>query len=135
MGKSGASFEQALMQVGARVPRAARVTASVAGHTLPALALTALAFATSPATAAQAEQATAAAPASTSATPSVQAFNDLISNNCNKCHNATDWAGSLAFDTLDVAHPGAEPEVWEKAILKLRGRLMPPAGEKQPGQA
>src|SRR6185436_6906125 len=24
-------------------------------------------------------------------------FDDLIANNCAKCHNATDWAGSLAF--------------------------------------
>ena len=28
-----------------------------------------------------------------------------------------------------------DPEPWEKTILKLRGRLMPPAGEKQPSQA
>ncbi len=68
-------------------------------------------------------------------TNATQGFNDLIQNNCVKCHNATDWAGSLAFDTVDVGHPGADPEVWEKAITKLRGRLMPPAGEKQPGQA
>jgi hypothetical protein len=64
-----------------------------------------------------------------------QAFNALISDNCVKCHNTTDWAGSLALDTLDLAHAGQDPEVWEKAINKLRGRLMPPAGEKQPTQA
>ena len=38
------------------------------------------------------------------------------------------------MDTMDLSHPGQDPEVWEKAIGKLRGRLMPPAGEKQPGQ-
>jgi hypothetical protein len=59
----------------------------------------------------------------------------LITDYCGKCHNATDWAGGLAFDTLDVQRPGDEPESWEKAIGKLRGRLMPPAGERQPAQA
>ena len=60
---------------------------------------------------------------------------EMIETYCSKCHNATDWAGSLAFDTLDVQHAGDDPEVWEKAIGKLRGRLMPPAGERQPQQA
>jgi mono/diheme cytochrome c family protein len=63
------------------------------------------------------------------------AFNHLINSNCVKCHNAEDWAGSLAMDTLDLSKAGQEPEIWEKAIGKLRGRLMPPAGETQPTQA
>ncbi len=29
----------------------------------------------------------------------------------------------------------ADAETWEKAIRKLRGRLMPPPGEPQPDQA
>jgi uncharacterized protein DUF1587 len=66
--------------------------------------------------------------------PAVQPFADLITNNCLKCHNTTDWAGGMALDTMDLAHPGEDPETWEKAINKLRGRLMPPAGQKQPSQ-
>jgi hypothetical protein len=58
----------------------------------------------------------------------------LVETYCGKCHNATDWAGTLAFDTVDVERPGDEPEIWEKAVGKLRGRLMPPAGERQPAQ-
>jgi hypothetical protein len=54
---------------------------------------------------------------------------------CLKCHNATDWAGGVAMDTLDVARPAEASDVWENAIKKLRGRLMPPAGEQQPSQA
>jgi hypothetical protein len=54
---------------------------------------------------------------------------------CLKCHNATDWAGGVAMDTLDVSQPGQSPEIWETAVKKLRGRLMPPAGESQPSQA
>jgi mono/diheme cytochrome c family protein len=64
-----------------------------------------------------------------------KALNDLATNTCEKCHNTTDWAGSLAMDSLDLSHTDQDPEVWEKAITKLRGRLMPPAGEKQPDQA
>jgi len=62
-------------------------------------------------------------------------YNGLITTYCSKCHNAEDWAGSLAFDTVDVGHVGEEPQVWEKTVGKLRGRLMPPAGQKQPDQA
>jgi len=62
-------------------------------------------------------------------------FSPMLSTYCLKCHNADDWAGGLAFDTLDVGHAGDDPEVWEKAITKLRGRLMPPAGQKQPEQS
>jgi hypothetical protein len=68
----------------------------------------------------------AAAPAPT------QAMDDLVKNNCLECHNTTDWTGGLALDTLELNDAGQEPEVWEKAINKLRGRLMPPAGKKQP---
>ncbi|MDT8399370.1 MAG: DUF1592 domain-containing protein [Pseudomonadales bacterium] len=61
-------------------------------------------------------------------------YSDMVQTYCVECHNAEDWAGTLALDLLDLGHPGAEPEVWEKAISKLRGRLMPPAGQEQPGQ-
>jgi Protein of unknown function (DUF1592)/Protein of unknown function (DUF1588)/Protein of unknown function (DUF1585)/Protein of unknown function (DUF1587)/Protein of unknown function (DUF1595)/Cytochrome C oxidase, cbb3-type, subunit III len=64
-----------------------------------------------------------------------KALNDLATNYCEKCHNTTDWAGSLAMDSLDLSHTDQDPEVWEKAVTKLRGRLMPPAGQKQPDQA
>jgi mono/diheme cytochrome c family protein len=56
----------------------------------------------------------------------------FIEQYCGKCHNATDWAGGVAFDTLDVGQPGGDAEVWEKAVRKLRGRMMPPPGEPQP---
>ena len=52
-----------------------------------------------------------------------------------ECHNTEDWAGGVAMDTLDLAHAGQDPEIWEQAVTKLRGRLMPPAGNKQPSQA
>ncbi len=61
-------------------------------------------------------------------------LDQFVKNYCLDCHNAEDWAGSLALDTLDLNQVGDEPAVWEEAVTKLRGRLMPPAGQKQPGQ-
>ncbi|HEY6924825.1 MAG TPA: DUF1587 domain-containing protein, partial [Steroidobacteraceae bacterium] len=76
-----------------------------------------------------------AAPSQSQPGPAVnKPLDDLATNFCEKCHNTTDWAGSLAMDSMDLAHTDQDPEVWEKAIVKLRGRLMPPAGEKQPDQ-
>ena len=66
---------------------------------------------------------------------SKKVFHDLVTGRCEKCHNSEDWAGGLAMDTLDLEQVGQSPEVWEKAIAKLRSRLMPPAGQPQPDQA
>ncbi len=62
-------------------------------------------------------------------------FEELTHTYCVKCHNTTDWAGGWALDAVDLNHAGQDPELWEKAVGKLRGRLMPPAGQKQPAQA
>jgi hypothetical protein len=51
---------------------------------------------------------------------------------CSKCHNVTDWAGGVAFETLSPHDIPADAETWEKVIRKLRGRLMPPPGNPQP---
>ncbi|RYZ58957.1 MAG: DUF1587 domain-containing protein, partial [Proteobacteria bacterium] len=72
-----------------------------------------------------------AAPAFADDAPA-SAQHQFIEENCGKCHNATDWAGSLAFDTIDVDSPDKDSAVWESTVRKLRGRLMPPPGEKQP---
>jgi len=55
----------------------------------------------------------------------------LLDERCGNCHNSTDWAGSLAFDTLSPDDIGGEAEVWEKVVRRLRGHLMPPPGEPQ----
>ncbi len=54
---------------------------------------------------------------------------------CSGCHNATDWAGGAAFDTLDKSDVAPDAKLWEEAVRKLRGNLMPPPGEKQPDAA
>jgi hypothetical protein len=56
----------------------------------------------------------------------------LLTDSCEKCHNTTDWAGGVAFDVLDHDNIAEDAETWEKAVRKLRGRLMPPPGNPQP---
>ena len=76
-----------------------------------------------------------AAPVPQAASPGTpKVFTDMVNTRCVKCHNSTDWAGSIAMDTMDLDHASQDPEVWERAIAKLRGRLMPPAGAPQPAQ-
>jgi Protein of unknown function (DUF1592)/Protein of unknown function (DUF1588)/Protein of unknown function (DUF1587)/Protein of unknown function (DUF1585)/Protein of unknown function (DUF1595)/Planctomycete cytochrome C len=61
----------------------------------------------------------------------------MVNKYCLDCHNTTDWAGSLALDSVDhsaAAIPN-DAETWEKVVRKLRGRLMPPPGQKRPGTA
>src|SRR5579885_2337324 len=81
---------------------------------------------------AQAQAPKAAEPATSDA--ALQPYHTMINDICDKCHNTTDWAGGFAFDTLDLSHPGQDPETWEKVINRLTGRMMPPAGQKQPSQ-
>src|ERR1700742_4661558 len=58
----------------------------------------------------------------------------LLKDRCEKYHNSEDWAGSVAFDTMSPQDIPADAETWEKAVRKLRGRLMPPPGNPQPDQ-
>ncbi len=51
---------------------------------------------------------------------------------CSKCHNAEDWAGGIAFDTMTPQDIPGDAKVWEHAVSRLRGRLMPPPGNPQP---
>jgi len=62
-------------------------------------------------------------------------YRGLLDEYCNGCHNNEDWAGSIAFDLMSLDAVGHDAGVWETAIRKLRGRLMPPPGSDQPSQA
>ncbi|MEP7242798.1 MAG: DUF1587 domain-containing protein, partial [Gammaproteobacteria bacterium] len=53
---------------------------------------------------------------------------------CSKCHNSTDWAGGVAFDTMTPEGISDDAQVWEEAVRKMRGRLMPPPDKPQPDQ-
>ena len=79
--------------------------------------------------------AVAPAMAQTAAAPDAGAARwSMLETYCTECHNATDWAGGVAFDTMapnDVPH---DIDIWEATVRKLRGHLMPPPGSKQPTQ-
>ena len=59
----------------------------------------------------------------------------LLDRYCVSCHNETLRTGGLALDTLDVANVPEGAEIWEKAVRKLRGGLMPPLGRPRPDAA
>jgi mono/diheme cytochrome c family protein len=62
-------------------------------------------------------------------------YRALLDQYCVTCHNQRAKIASLALDTMNLAEVGAHPEIWEKAVRKLRGSLMPPPGNRQPDRA
>ena len=67
--------------------------------------------------------------------PAVQAQSrKVLDTYCVTCHNSKVRTAGIAFDgmSLDDVHQNAD--VWEKALRKLRGRQMPPPGNRQPDQ-
>src|SRR5690242_10616295 len=75
-------------------------------------------------------------PDSSPATPArgAEQARKTLDTYCVGCHNARAKAGGLALDTVPVDAVHEHPDVWEAAVRKLRGRLMPPPGSKQPEQ-
>ena len=58
----------------------------------------------------------------------------LLSTYCVTCHNSRLKTGGLALDSLNLQAAQDDAQIWEKALRKLRGRLMPPPGARQPAQ-
>jgi hypothetical protein len=56
----------------------------------------------------------------------------LLDKYCVTCHNARLKTANLTFDTMDLAHVSNDGAVWEKAVRKLRGGMMPPPGLPRP---
>ena len=56
----------------------------------------------------------------------------VVESYCFDCHNRVDGAGGHAFDAMSPDRIAQDAETWEAAIRKLRGGLMPPAGERRP---
>ena len=59
----------------------------------------------------------------------------FLTTYCGKCHNTEDWTGGIAFETMSASTIPQDAKIWETAVMKLSGRLMPPPGQKQPPQA
>src|SRR6478672_10255885 len=52
----------------------------------------------------------------------------LINTYCVSCHNERTKTANLMLDRADAERPGNSAETWEKVIVKLRSRSMPPPG-------
>jgi mono/diheme cytochrome c family protein len=84
------------------------------------------------ATAAPAASRQAPAPAVTApATPARQ----LVARYCITCHNQRLNSANLRLDTADAEQVLNSAETWEKVVVKLRTRAMPPAGRPRPDHA
>ena len=62
---------------------------------------------------------------------SAQAPHGGLTQNCAGCHNDKLKSGGLVLTSLDLDHPERSAKDWEKAILKIRSGMMPPAGVKR----
>src|SRR5262249_26032627 len=51
---------------------------------------------------------------------------------CQGCHNDRAKTGGVTFENITGASIAKDPELFEKAVRKLRGRVMPPPGARQP---
>jgi hypothetical protein len=93
---------------------------------------TVLAFAAEPPAKPDSGDASASTESQASKVPGADQHWGMLKQYCTKCHNAEDWAGGVAFDTMTPEDIPDQAEIWEKAMRKLRGRLMPPPGKPQP---
>src|SRR5690349_3950564 len=58
----------------------------------------------------------------------------MLATYCFDCHNTTVKSGGVVLEGLDLHSAPNDAQIWEKALRKLRGRLMPPPGNPQPPQ-
>ena len=78
-----------------------------------------------------------ASPPSSSAADAVTPASEprrLLDRYCVTCHNERLKTADLRLDRIDVANPGAEPEIWEKVVRKVHTGTMPPPNMPQLSQ-
>ena len=56
----------------------------------------------------------------------------MLDRYCVTCHNERVKTADLMLDRVDVTNPGANAEVWEKVMRKVRMGTMPPPNMPQP---
>jgi len=78
--------------------------------------------------------ATRQAPAPSGATPATPA-RELVTRYCITCHNERLNTANLLLDKADAEQVFNSAETWEKVVVKLRARAMPPPGRPRPDNA
>jgi len=59
----------------------------------------------------------------------------LVTSYCASCHNDRARVGGFSLTAADATQVGRAADVWEKVVVKLRSRSMPPPGLKRPDNA
>ncbi len=67
--------------------------------------------------------------------PSVTPAGALVNKYCVTCHNQKLKTANLMLDRADSKNVANSAEAWEKVIVKLRSRAMPPPGMPHPDNA
>ncbi len=67
-----------------------------------------------------------------SAAPQADAQLATINRYCTGCHNDKLKTGGVTFQGMTADTVAQDPDRFEKAVMKLRGRVMPPPGMPQP---
>src|SRR6202158_6066069 len=73
-------------------------------------------------------------PGATSAAAATPA-RELLGTYCLTCHNERVKTANLALDAADTEQVFNSGETWEKVVVKLRSRSMPPPGARRPDNA
>jgi hypothetical protein len=61
-------------------------------------------------------------------------FWGYLDDYCTDCHNFEDFAGSVDFTTTFAEDIPTNPELFEKVVMKLNGRMMPPPNRIRPDE-
>jgi mono/diheme cytochrome c family protein len=78
-----------------------------------------------------ARQQRATPPAPSAASPGTPA-GQLVTAYCVSCHNDRAKVGGFSLTNADATQVGVAAEAWEKVVVKLRSRAMPPPGVRRP---
>ena len=62
-------------------------------------------------------------------------YKALVDQYCVTCHNQRSKTANVMFDTMDLSDLTKDAKIWERAVRKLRGGMMPPPGARQPERA
>ena len=64
---------------------------------------------------------------------SLSDYRSTMNQYCVTCHNETLKTANLMLDKANLNDLGEDPAMWEKVLLKMQTRSMPPVGMPRPG--
>jgi mono/diheme cytochrome c family protein len=106
----------------------------ISSRSFVVMSLAGVALLASPWSVSTAPQAATAA-AQTSATSGAQRELATMEQYCVPCHNDRANVAGVSFEGVTPESIAQHADVFEKAVRKMRGRVMPPPGARQPGAA